>query len=100
MRLWHCSNPSILGILYGHLKEGYDGDLTLVDLENRRIIQDSDTWTKVGWTPYEGMELTGWPMYTIVDGNVVHRREPEGPLRGKSISLPGSTGRVLKFNKI
>ena len=66
----------------GHLKEGYDGDLTLVDLENRRIIQDSDTWTKVGWTPYEGMELTGWPMYTIVDG-MYYRREPEGPLRGK-----------------
>ena len=99
---WMCAGPAkVYGIKNkGHLKEGYDGDLALVDLENRRIIQDSDTWTKVGWTPYQGMELTGWPMYTIVDGNVVHTRDPEGPLRGNSISLPGSNGRVLEFNKI
>jgi hypothetical protein len=37
-------------------------------------------------------------MYTIVDGNVVHKRDPEGSLRGSSVALAGSTGRVLKFN--
>ena len=64
------------------------GDLTIVDLENYKPIQDSDTWTRVGWTPYAGMELTGWPIYTIVDGIVVHKREIGGLLRGKSLSLP------------
>ena len=67
-------------------------------LENNRIIQDQDTWTKVGWTPYAGMELTGWPMYTIVDGNIVHKRQINGPLKGIPVTLPGSTGRLLKFN--
>jgi dihydroorotase len=94
-----CAGPAkVYGIQNkGSLIEGFDGDLTLVDLENHRIIQDSDTWTRVGWTPYSGMELTGWPMYTIVDGNIVHKRELGGSLRGSPVALPGSTGRVLKF---
>ena len=97
---WMCSGPArVYGMKNkGSLIEGYDGDLTLVDLENRRTISDADTWTKVGWTPYDGMELTGWPMYTIVDGNLVHKRKAGGPLRGTPIAKPGSTGRVLKFN--
>ena len=97
---WMCAGPAkVYGIKNkGSLIEGFDGDLTLVDLENHRIIQDSDTWTRVGWTPYDGMELTGWPMYTIVDGNVVHKRDSGGSLRGNSVALAGSTGRVLKFN--
>ena len=97
---WMCAGPAkVYGIKNkGSLIEGFDGDLTLVDFENHRIIQDSDTWTRVGWTPYDGMELTGWPMYTIVDGNVVHKRDSGGALRGSSVALAGSTGRVLKFN--
>ena len=66
-------------------------------MEASRIITDSDTWTKVGWTPYSGMELTGWPMYTIVDGEVVHMRRPGGSLKGESVASSGSSGRVLKF---
>ena len=97
---WMCAGPAKVYRIKnkGSLIEGFDGDLTLVDLENHRIIQDSDTWTRVGWTPYDGMELTGWPMYTIVDGNVVHKRNSGGSLRGSSVALAGSTGRVLKFN--
>jgi len=97
---WMCAGPAkVYGIKNkGSLVEGFDGDLTLVDLENNRVIQDSDTWTKVGWTPYAGMELTGWPIYTIVDGNIVHKREIDGSLRGIPVALPGSTGRLLKFN--
>ena len=97
---WMCAGPAKVYRIKnkGSLIEGFDGDLTLVDLENHRIIQDSDTWTRVGWTPYDGMELTGWPMYTIVDGNVVHKRDSGGSLRGSSVALAGSTGRVLKFN--
>ncbi len=96
---WMCEGPArVYGIRgKGALIDGHDGDLALVDLEDRRTITDSDTWTKVGWTPYAGMELTGWPMYTIVDGEVVHKREPGGSLRGTAVAKPGSTGRLLKF---
>ncbi len=96
---WMCAGPArVYGMRNkGSLIEGYDGDLTIVDLETRRVINDSDTWTAVGWTPYAGRELTGWPVYTIVDGVVVHRREAGGELRGVPMALPGSAGRALRF---
>ena len=96
---WMCEGPArVYGMLNkGSLTEGYDGDMTLVDLNARRIITDADTWTRVGWTPYAGMELTGWPIYTIVDGVVVHKRELGGPLRGLPIAPSGSVGRAIRF---
>ena len=97
---WMCEGPArVYGMKNkGSLIEGYDGDLTLVDLQTRRTITDADTWTRVGWTPYDGMELTGWPMYTIVDGRVVHKRRAGGALRGVPVASPGSAGRALQFD--
>ena len=96
---WMCEGPArVYGIQKkGSLIEGNDGDLTIVDLESERTITDSDTWTRVGWTPYDGMELTGWPRFTIVDGEVVHKRDVSGSLRGTPVALPGSAGRALRF---
>ena len=96
---WMCEGPTkVYGIQNkGSLIEGYDGDLALVDLQASRTFTDSDTWTKVGWTPYDGMELVGWPRYTIVDGEIVHKREVDGDLRGTPVASPGSAGRALRF---
>ena len=96
---WMCEGPAkVYGIQNkGSLIEGYDGDLALVDLQTSRTFTDSDTWTKVGWTPYDGMELVGWPRYTIVDGEIVHKREVDGDLRGTPVASPGSAGRALRF---
>ena len=98
---WMCSGPArVYGMKNkGSLEEGFDGDLTIVDLDTRRTITDADTWTKVGWTPYAGMELTGWPIYTIIDGTVVHQREIGGSLRGSSVAAAGSVGRALQFRR-
>lgn len=97
---WMCAGPAkVYGIeKKGSLIEGFDGDLTLVDMEKNRTITDADTWTRVGWTPYSGRSLTGWPIYTIVDGKVVHKREPGGELRGIPVASPGSAGRALRFS--
>lgn len=96
---WMCEGPAkVYGIRNkGSLVKGYDADLALVDLETPRTITDSDTWTKVGWTPYDGMDLVGWPRYTIVDGEIVHKREVDGTLRGHPVASPGSVGRAIKF---
>ena len=29
--------------------------------------------SRVGWTPFDGMEAKGWPMATIIRGTVVMR---------------------------
>ena len=96
---WMCAGPArVYGMKNkGSLLEGFDGDLTLVDLETRRTITDADVWTRVGWTPYDGMELTGLPIWTIVDGIPVHKRTVGGSFRGEAIGAPGCAGRAIQF---
>ena len=57
----------------GRMAEGWDGDLTLVDLKAKRTLRHADMATRSGWTPYDGMGITGWPMATIIRGRVVMR---------------------------
>jgi dihydroorotase len=57
----------------GRIAEGYDADLTIVDLKARRTLRHADMATRSGWTPFDGMEVTGWPKATIIRGTVVMR---------------------------
>lgn len=43
-------------------------DIVLVDLEKIATVQH--THSKCRWTPYEGLTLQGWPIYTILNGRV------------------------------
>jgi dihydroorotase len=72
----------------GRLAGGYDGDLTLVDLKAKREITDAWSASRCGWTPYAGMHVTGWPMATIVRGQVVMR---DGEVTS------GGLGRPVRF---
>lgn len=69
----------------GRLTEGYDADLTLVDLKARRVIRHEDMATRSGWTPFDGFEAEGWPMATIVRGRVVMK---DGELIGSAHGQP------------
>ena len=55
----------------GKILEGWDADLTLVDMDNAKPVRNEEVFSRVGWSPYEGRELVGWPIYTIVGGRVV-----------------------------
>ncbi|WP_295706700.1 dihydroorotase [uncultured Brevundimonas sp.] len=57
----------------GRMAVSYDADLTLVDLKARRTITHDQQATRCGWTPFDGVEVTGWPMATVVRGRVVMR---------------------------
>lgn len=59
----------------GRIAVGYDADLTLVDLRAKREIQNRWIASKAGWTPYDGVRVTGWPVGTILRGRVVVRDE-------------------------
>ncbi len=69
---WMCSNPAKLYKIpnKGEIKVGYDADLTLVDLNNYRPVLKENLSTKCGWSPFEGWNLTGWAVYTIVNGDI------------------------------
>ena len=56
----------------GSLKEGYDADMVIVDLDKRQAVRNEDLLTKCGWSPFDGKILKGWPVTTIVNGNVVY----------------------------
>jgi dihydroorotase len=57
----------------GRIAKGYHADLTIVDLAARRTIRHADMATRSGWTPFDGMEAKGWPVATVVRGQVVMR---------------------------
>tara|TARA_Y100000748_G_scaffold231895_1_gene195895 strand:+ start:2236 stop:3588 length:1353 start_codon:yes stop_codon:yes gene_type:complete len=57
----------------GRIAEGYDADFTIVDMKKKNIITNAQQKSKTGWTPYDGMDVTGWPIATIIRGNVVMR---------------------------
>jgi dihydroorotase len=57
----------------GRLAVGYDADLTLVDLRARHTITADWIASKCGWTPFDGLTVTGWPVATVVRGHIVMR---------------------------
>ena len=69
----------------GRMAEGYDADLTIVDLKAKRTLRHEDMASRCGWTPFDGMEATGWPMATVVRGRVVMR---DGELIGTAHGRP------------
>ena len=69
----------------GRMAVSYDADLTIVDLKAKRTITHDQQATRCGWTPFDGVEATGWPMATIVRGRVVMQ---DGELIGSAHGRP------------
>jgi dihydroorotase len=47
-----------------------NNDLVLVDPKKEKKVERKNLATKCGWSPYEGMSLRGWPVYTICKGKI------------------------------
>ena len=73
----------------GRIARGSQADLTLVDLAARRTIEADWLASPCGWSPFEGQTVTGWPVATIVRGQIVMR---DGALLGTPI------GRLAAFD--
>jgi dihydroorotase len=52
----------------GRIAEGYDADFTIVDMKRRETITNKWIESRCGWTPYDGFEVQGWPVGTMVRG--------------------------------
>jgi dihydroorotase len=72
----------------GRIAEGYDADLTIVDLKRRETISNRWIASRCGWTPYDGVEVQGWAVGTFVRGRRVMW---EGEL------VTPSTGEAVRF---
>ncbi|WP_437186951.1 dihydroorotase [Planctomicrobium sp. SH668] len=83
-----CANPARIWNMRGkgHIREGYDADMVLIDLNKKQTIRNEDQLTKSGWSPWDGVELTGWPVQTIVGGNTVfHEGKVDATQRGSEV---------------
>lgn len=69
----------------GRIARGYDADFTIVDMKTRKTIHNADQKSRSGWTPFDGMTVTGWPVMTIIRGRVAMR---EGALLGNPSGQP------------
>jgi dihydroorotase len=68
-----CENPCrIFGIKNkGYIKEGYDADLTIADMNKEVTIKNEMIASKCGWTPFNNHKVKGFPVGTIVNGILV-----------------------------
>ena len=57
--------------LGSNIKEGYDADFTIVDMNMKKVIKNEWIASKCGWTPFDGHEVKGFPLGTIVNGKVI-----------------------------
>jgi dihydroorotase len=72
----------------GAIAPGYDADLVLVDLNNYRPVVREELQTKCGWSPFEGWNLTGFPVFTIVGGQIVYEcGKLHTEVRGQALSF-------------
>lgn len=69
-------NPArILGLPLGTLAPGATGDVTVVDPARRWTVESKRFRSKGRSTPFQGMELCGQAIATIVGGRIVWRAE-------------------------
>ncbi len=87
-----CSGPARIYNIAGkgRIALGFDADFTLVDLKAKREITTGWLASKCGWSPFDGMTVTGWPVGTIIRGNVVMRD-------GELVSAPA--GAPVRFQE-
>jgi dihydropyrimidinase len=67
----------------GTIAVGSDADIAIWDPEKAMTITNANQGHGADYTPYEGFEVTGWPVLTMVRGQVIMR---EGTL----VARPGA----------
>ncbi|MCA9032376.1 MAG: dihydroorotase [Planctomycetaceae bacterium] len=70
---WMAAAPARIWSMKGkgRIAEGFDADLVLVDLQKQHTIRNAEQVTKSGWSPWDGVTLTGLPVETWVMGQRV-----------------------------
>jgi dihydroorotase len=66
-------------------------------MKHEAEVTDENSWTRVGWNPYRGRTLVGWPMVTVVGGVPVFERTPETGQKGKLLVKPGEAGEAIEM---
>ncbi|TJV07332.1 MAG: dihydroorotase [Mesorhizobium sp.] len=72
----------------GRIAAGYDADFTIVDMKRRETITNAQAGSKAGWTPYDGKQVTGWPVGTVIRGRrIMWEGEIVTPSQGRPVEF-------------
>ena len=86
-----CWNPAQRMGLYskGDVAPGFDADLVIFDENDSFVVRAADSESAQGYTPFEGIELTGRVKRTILRGETVFEDgSVVGPARGEYVRRP------------
>lgn len=56
-----------------------NNDRVIVSLSRKKVVSNADLKTLCGWSPYEGWQLQGWPMATLIKDNTYIHFSNENP---------------------
>ena len=88
----NCANPARICGLYprkGTIAPGSDADLIVVDPKKRVRLSAQTQHMPTDWCAYEGMDVTGYPAYTIARGQVIVDQYRFCGERGRGAFVPG-----------
>ena len=77
----------------GDIAPGYDADIVLLDPDETFVVRAAESQSLQGYTPFEGMELTGSIRSTYLRGQLIYENgNIVGPAKGRYQSRPVQTG--------
>jgi allantoinase len=73
----------------GDIAVGYDADVVLLDPDRRFTVRAAESPSAQGYTPFEGLELTGQVQATFLRGQLVYETgRIVGPAEGRYLKRP------------
>ncbi|WP_394650653.1 amidohydrolase family protein, partial [uncultured Deinococcus sp.] len=75
LHLMTAAPARVMGWPEPSLDVGAPADLVVLDLETARTVNPAEFRSKAKFTPWAGETLRGWPLLTVVDGQVAYQRE-------------------------
>jgi dihydroorotase len=70
----------LFGLPGGTLAEGAPADFVVLDVESKARVDAAAFYSRGKNTPFDGYDATGWPVLTVVGGEVVmENRQPAAP---------------------
>jgi allantoinase len=78
----------------GDIAPGFDADIVLVDPDASFVVRAAESESKQGYTPFEGIELSGRVKNTFLRGALIYGDgSVVGPARGEYLHRPQARSR-------
>ena len=77
----------------GHVVPGADADIVIFDPRLVRTVDSRQMQSRADYDPFDGLEVTGWPRYTLSRGEVIYENGVVIGTPGRGRLVPRSVAR-------